>query len=192
MKSNRTMRIGVIVLALTLITACLAGGTLAKYATTVGSADSTGTVAKWSWEINDVAAAENWAFNLFNTVKEADTTTTETDVDTGKIAPGTGGSFEIKIDNLSEVNGTYTLTFTETNASGIPIEYSIDGTTWKTAIADINVAATAIAMKTGTATKTVYWRWAFEGNDTTDTALGTAGTAPTVTVSVSAAFTQVD
>lgn len=77
MKSNRIMRIGVIVLALTLITACLAGGTLAKYSTTVDSTGSTGTVAKWSWKINDANAAGNWAFNLFNTVKEADTTTAE-------------------------------------------------------------------------------------------------------------------
>lgn len=191
MKSNRTMRIGVIVLALTLITACLAGGTLAKYVTNAGSTGSTGTIALWSWEINDVVAADDWTFNLFATVNEADTTTAETDVDAGKIAPGTGGSFVIKIDNLSEVNGTYALDFSATNADNIPIEYSLDKTAWKTDINDIDVAATAIAMKTGTATTTIYWRWAFEGNDANDTTLGTAGTA-TVTVTVSATFTQVD
>ena len=48
----------------------------------------------------------------------------------------------------------------------------------------------------------VYWRWAFEGKDstnytttqtdTTDYTLGTASTAPTVKVEVSTVFTQVD
>lgn len=46
MKKNWTMRVGVTLLALTLITSCFVGGTFAKY-TTSGSGDDTARVAKF-------------------------------------------------------------------------------------------------------------------------------------------------
>lgn len=46
MAKNRTMRVAVLMLALTLITSCFVGGTFAKYITTDGAND-TARVAKW-------------------------------------------------------------------------------------------------------------------------------------------------
>ena len=69
--------------------------------------------------------------------------------------------------------------------------------------ASVSADYLAIGSKTQqTKTVSVYWRWAFEGKDstnytttqtdTTDYTLGTASTAPTVKVEVSTVFTQVD
>jgi hypothetical protein len=195
MKTRTLRNMGMMALVLTLITSCLLGGTLAKYTSTV-TGTSTATVATWGWEINDTALASgttSYTFNLFSTVKEADTTTAEADVASGKIAPGTGGSFAVKIDNISDVDATYAIDFSLTNANNIPLEFSLDGTTWKTSINDIDISATNISKTNGTATKTVYWRWVYEtvGGDAADTALGFAGTA-TATVTAAATFTQAD
>lgn len=183
--------------------------TYAKYTTDVAGS-SAGTVAKWKWVINNstidsTSAATNvYTFNLFDTVKDSDLTSNETDVDTGKIAPGTGGSVDISIENQSEVNATYAIAFAETNANNIPIEYSVNGTNWVSSVSSLNVAATNIAMKNGNATLKVYWRWAFTGDastnytssqtDATDTSLGFAAntTAPTVQLTATVTVTQVD
>lgn len=179
-------------------------GLISKYNSEVsGTAEA--SVAKWAWEIGGssiTSAADvtnGYTFDLFQTIKEADGTTSETDVASGKIAPGTGGSFDLEITNNSEVNATYAIAFTETNTSGIPIEYSLDGgTTWVTA-ANLAVNTTNIDMG-ATATKTIQWRWAYTGaqsanytttqTDTTDTALGfAANTTPAPKVQVTAAVT---
>ena len=99
----------------------------------------------------------------------------------------------------------FSISLKETNESNIPIEYSLDGTTYVTAANFASVSADDLAIGSTTQqTKTVsvYWRWAFEGKDstnytttqtdTTDYTLGTASTAPTVKVEVSTVFTQVD
>ena len=39
---------------------------------------------------------------------------------------------------------------------------------------------------------TVYWRWAFNGDDTADTTLGTATTLARPEVTITTTFTQVD
>lgn len=192
-KNRSTWAEGLVVLVLAIVTTCLAGFTYAKYSSTVSGNDSA-TVAGWNWQINGTtlaAGTSTFTFDLFNTIKDTDGTTAETDVTAGKIAPGTSGNVAIKIDNVSDVNATYAIVFAAVNADNIPIEYSVDNATWSSDITSINVNATNIAMTNGTATVTVYWRWAFEGNDATDTALGFGGTA-SVTVTATATFTQVD
>ncbi|MBE6158699.1 MAG: hypothetical protein E7159_02620 [Firmicutes bacterium] len=184
------------------ISAYSVGGTYAKYTSTIAGSSSTARVAKWAFEVNDAAVTNSFTFNLFDTLKEADTTTAETDVeslDSDKvIAPGTGGQFAVKLSNISEVNAEYTVDYTVTNTSNIPVEFSINGTTWTTDLAD--VTATAIN-KGADANITVYWRWAFTGadstnyqasqTDVTDTALGSAGAA-TIAVKADLVVTQVD
>lgn len=192
------MRIGVILIALVLITTCLVGGTFAKYISTT-TGDATATVAKWSFKVNNteiaITPAAALTFDLFNTVKEADTTTPETDVAAAKIAPGTGGEFALAVENLSEVNATYAIAYTAQNASNIPLEFSTDKTTWGT-LDSVAVAATALNMGASATTKTIYWRWAFgdPANNTTDTALGIAAQTTPATVMITATITaaQVD
>ena len=200
MKKKRLSVFTILVLALAIASMMLVSGTFAKYAKEY-SGSSTATVAHFA-----VGGVTSESLELFSTIKEADATATESDVVAEKIAPGTGGQFTIALSNSSEVAVNYTMQVTETaNASGVPIEYSIDGTNYYTA-ADFSSVATgtlAIGSTTPQSTNvTVYWRWAFTGadsdnytatqSDATDTALGEATTAPTVTVQVKAIYEQVD
>lgn len=200
MKDNKLVKIFLISLLMVMIGLILVSGTYAKYTSSFTGSD-TATVAKF--RVSSNATAEK--FDLFKTAKEVDGTTTDADVVNGKIAPGTGGKFDIQLTNDSDVKVNYAISLKETNALNVPIEYSLDGTTYVTAANFASVATGDLAIGSTTQqTKTVsvYWRWAFEGKDstnftttqtdTTDNALGTASTAPTVNVEVSTVFTQVD
>ena len=202
---KKRKRVLAVILAMALSVGCIACGAMAKYITST-QGTSTMNLAKWSFTgngtelANTAGAANTVTFNLFNTVKEADTTTAENNVNAGLIAPGTGGSFALALVNKSDDDATYTLNFSVTNDSNIPIEYSLDKATWSKDISNINVPAMAIAKTNGSATQTVYWRWAFDGaaagtsTEAADTALGIAAqtTAPSVSVTVIGIFVQVD
>lgn len=203
-KRSPFMRIAGVMLGASLLMTCVISGTLAKY-TSAATGSATATVAKWSVEVNgtDITKKDTVTFDLFNTVNEADTEAAENNVVAGKIAPGTGGSFALKIDNKSEVDAVYTMALTETNNSSVPIQYSLDKDVWADDLTAINTDQTDVALdkETGTKTVTVYWRWMFDGTDDgapagqtdlTDTALGTADTAPTVQIAASFTVTQVD
>lgn len=206
--NNKTLKVASLMMGVTVIAASLVSGTYAKYTSSAEGTD-TATVAKWSIQVNGdeiaVSPATTIDFDLFDTINEFDTSTTESDVFAGKIAPGTGGSFDLKIDNLSEVTAKYKIELEETsNTSNIPIEYSSDGETWVMAGSFADITNENLAMTDGTETETIYWRWAFTGDestnykstqtDETDTALGIAAqtTAPTVTVKATITAEQVD
>ncbi len=200
MKDNKLVKLFLVSLLIVMVGLILVSGTYAKYTTTFTGSD-TATVAKFKVGSNITTGT----FDLFKTAKEVDGTTADADVASGKIAPGTGGKFDIQLTNDSDVKVNYTLALTETNAKNIPIEYSVDGKTYVTADKFASTATGALEIGSTTQqTKTVsvYWRWAFTGDastnfkssqtDSSDNALGTAETAPTVTVSATATFTQVD
>lgn len=205
MKKNRTMRAAALLLALTLITSCFVGGTFAKYVSEYTGTD-TATVAKWAFEINDAPMTNTFTFNLFETVADVGGTTDDANVKDGKlIAPGTSGKFDIKLENLSDVDAEYKMDFEayETNGN-IPILYSLTGEvgTWKSDInqLDFDFAANAdLVYNSGTATKTVYWKWDFGDSDAVndavnvaDTTLGTFDGDVTVKVDVKVTVQQVD
>ena len=168
-------------------------GTYAKYTSNATGTDSA-RVAKWSFTVGgtETATTNTFNFDLFDTAYTNDDseTTVQSKNSDNVIAPGTEGEFTIALANNSEVDATYEIDYTvnKTNNS-IPVEFSIDGTTWTADLAD--VAATRINMNNATATITVQWRWLFNGDDTTDTTLGTTGT-DTITVSAKVTATQVD
>ena len=139
------MRIASVLLVAVLLSTCAIFSTFAKYASTSSGSD-TARVAKWSIEVEDteigVAGPTTVKFDLFQTVNDTGNAANDEDVkdgtgDTHIIAPGTAGSFEITIENLSEVNAKYTITLEETNPSELPLQYSVDGTTWKDSIAEL-------------------------------------------------------
>ena len=83
----------------------------------------------------------------------------------------------------------------KSNNTSIPIEFSTDGTTWKSTLSEANVTNAAINMNSAAQTKTVYWRWAYDvsaARDTADTNLGVAAqTSPaSVTLSATISATQ--
>ena len=209
MKKNRMMRLASILLVCVLLTTSVISGTFAKYTSTATASD-TARVAKWSIEVNGTDIAVNnptITFDLFNTVLDTNGGQKERNVAEGTdetiIAPGTKGSFELKIENSSEVTAKYAVDFSVTNVSGIPIQYSLDNSEWKMTIDDIDVTETQINMDE-TKTVKVYWKWAFEsdnvsGNqqsDPIDTTLGIKAddmqTNPSITVSATITATQVD
>lgn len=205
-KDNRTVKFAIIVLALTMIALILVAGTYAKY-TSSGSGTDSVKVAKWSFKVGDkdiTTATESFTFDLFKTIKDSDGNANETDVKAGKIiAPGTSGEFSFDVENTSEVNAKYSLSYTVTNDGNIPVEFSVDDGPWVSALDSKNVTDKAIAMGVKETVK-VKWRWAYEGSsstnfqssqtDNTDTALGVTaqGTANTLTVKIDASATQVD
>ena len=211
MKKNKMLRIASVLLVAVLLSTCAISGTFAKY-TSSATLTSTATVAKWSVEVNDtqIALASGSsdpvvAFDLFGKSYDlkadgtVDTTEDEQIKKEGNlIAPGCGGYYDMKIENLSEVDAQYSIDFSLTNSSSIPLEFCLSNSAtaadWKSSIDDLDVSATGIAMGTGTATVTLYWRWAFGGDATTGTDLGVAaqGTAPTATVTAAITVEQVD
>ena len=210
MKKNKMMRIASVLLVAVLFTTCAISGTFAKYTSSATGSD-TARVAKWSIEVEGteigVAGGTTVAFDLFSTVNDTGNSATDEDVKTGTdeniIAPGTAGSFELSIENNSEVNAKYTIELSETNTGNIPLQYSVDGATWVDSIDELTLSAlTDVEIDMGSSsTNTIYWRWVFEGTtsgahdgqtDETDTALGSAGTAATVTITATITVTQVD
>ena len=208
-KNYNSIKIFAILLLLVMLVLMLIVGTYAKYTTEIEGSDSS-VVAKWAWQINDTDVSKSdteFSFNLLDTIKDTDGNN-ETDVKTTKIAPGTKGGFEIKVENLSEVNANYNLTLKETKGQDISdakIEYSIIGTDkatdWTTDINTFNLTNTLLDMETGSNTLTVYWRWAYspsETQDDADTAVGflAANSASdankTITIEAKLNFTQVD
>lgn len=203
-KDNKLVKFTMFVLLITIVAIVLVSGTYAKYTSEVSGA-STATVAKWSITVNgDELATENSTvtFDLFETINDTGNTADETDVADGLIAPGTAGSFNLKVKNESEVTAKYAISFV-VSESDIPLEFSTDnGTTWTDSITA--PAEKTLAVKAAEDTITVQWRWAFNGsdstnykttqNDVTDTTLGIAAqtTAPTVKVTTTLTATQVD
>ena len=198
MKKNRMMRLASILLVCVLLSTSVISGTFAKYTSTATASD-TATVAKWDIDLNGKRITETFTFDLFATIVDTVDGNTDAHVATGKIiAPGTKGSFDIKLQNKSQVAAAYTIDYTVTNEAGIPIEFSVDGTNW----GDLNDVTTPVTLAmdaTDPTTVTVQWRWVFENgtgealktNDAADTTLGLAGSA-TITVEAAITVDQVD
>ena len=209
-KNYNWIKIVAILLFFAMLALIFIVGTYAKYTTEVVGSDST-VVAKWAWQINDTDVSKDdtqFSFNLFDTIQDTSDGNNETDVKSTKIAPGTKGAFEIKVENLSEVNANYNLTLEENKGQDVPnakIEYSIIGTNeatdWTTALNTFNLTNTMLDMETGSKTLTVYWRWAYSpsvAQDDADTDVGFAAANSasdvdkTITIEATLNFTQVD
>ncbi|MBR1802460.1 MAG: hypothetical protein IJ777_00560 [Clostridia bacterium] len=209
-KSNSLIKFTTFVLLITIVAIVLVSGTYARYTSTASGTD-TATVAKWSFKVGgtDIAGTTEktgMTFDIFSTLKGADATTAEANVKTkdgSMIAPGTGGSFKIALENTSDVTAEYRVVYTiEKNTDNIPLEFSKDGSTWSKNISSITQDYTEIAIGAKADTTTVYWRWSFEGSDSTDykttqtdetdTTLGIKGSAASVQVKATIEARQVD
>ena len=200
-QDNRLAKLGDFTLLITLIALILVANTYAKY-TTAKDFESSATVAKWSIKLNgkDITQNEEVAFDLFKTIKDTDNSI-ETDVTSGKIAPGTQGSFDIKVRNDSEVTAEYEISFTTENNNAIPVEFSTDGTNWKNDISEITLSEKLASNTEADQTTTIYWRWAFVRgtetadqlkNNSDDTKLATAATTPKLKVTAHLSAEQAD
>lgn len=198
-RRNTTMATVILLMLLVSIaTTILLGRTFAKYTSSAVGTD-TATVAKWSFKIGNkeiaTAEAQTIDINLFYTVKDSDLTSDEAHVASGKIAPGTSGSFDLTVENSSEVAAKYAISLEITEGTSLPIKYAVktDGTQpaesdWKDTID--SVSETEIAVN-GKGDAKVYWKWAFDGDDTA-TGIAARESATKVTVKATVTATQVD
>ena len=171
MKKNKMMRIASVLLVAVLLSTCVISGTFAKYTSSANGTD-TATVAKWDVSVEDVklgSTAKNFTFDIFG----------------DKLAPGMSGTFELDITNNSEVNAVYSLDFTVTNASNVPIQFSTDGTTYSNDLTDV----TDQTLSSGANKVTIYWKWNTT-SDAADTEFGIKDTLDTVKVDVVVTVSQ--
>lgn len=183
-----------------LLTACLAttcflSGTVAKYSSTA-SETAQPTVAKWSFNVENanIATANTFTFTPFaaNAIKDSNGTSEETDVKSGSIAPGTSGSFEINLENTSEVTARYAVAFAVEGPENYnPLKFALSNdanTQWVNAdqISTLNIAASD-ETKLGfgeannkTASVTIYWKWDFEQDANADASTKAANDAKDV------------
>ena len=187
-KKSYASRLGVLAVALTLVTTCLVGGTMAKYTTTAAGTSKT-TVANFNVKFKagntELESTSSKELNLFalnrndidkNVVKD------------NKLAPGINGWFDIVVTNNSDVMikvSDFTVTAGENNAP-IPVKYNVSkGTTQTTAPSDFNVESAAlgdaikgnfdtIGWDSGNNAKTVrvWWSWVTDSNKEDTSYLG--------------------
>ena len=169
MGKNRTMKMILITLLITMIALVLVSGTYAKYTSSASGSD-TARVAKWSFNVgeNDIVAKDTFTFDLFKTITDTDGKT-ETDVVSANadkvIAPGTSGSFDLVLENKSETSAKYGITYTVTNTASIPVQFSVNGKDWTDNLANVveSDTDTKLDANNGTKTITIQWKWAYDG-----------------------------
>ena len=178
-----------------IVTGYSVSGTYAKYTSTFTGKTSTATIAKWAIEMKETAdgtyaaAADDFKFNLFETITETDGSI-DTDVknDGTKntvIAPGTKGTFTIYLKNASDVNAAYDVEFTP-NINGLPINFTVNGVTGLN-----NISAKPINMN-GEETVKVDWEWPFNATGDDTSFASTSTDSKTVTVAAKIIVNQVD
>lgn len=176
-------RLGAAALALTLVTTCLMGGTLAKY-TSKAAGTGTATVAKWAvtFKANESSQSNSFTFDL------ADTGSNKDNVADKKVAPGSTGSIPIEIDaSGTEVAATLSYKVDISGIGTVPIKFYTDNTYATELTADNNQTKDVAANATGSDAKltgTIYWRWDTSKTDAQDTAEGSKTTADTGTVKI--------
>ena len=213
-QNNKLVLFTIFAVILTIIALIATSGTYAKYTGSIDSTTATATVAKWEVIVNDknLGSTENFSLDLFNSIKDTDGYEVDENVDTGLIAPGTSGSFDITIENKSQVDINYAINLTKDSASAdIPIKFavkkgtadvseyvSIDDANWNTLI-NSNNELDSVGKASGTKKTTIkiLWKWDYEVDETQDskdTVLGSYGTgsAPQYIVTASVVATQID
>ena len=200
MKKNRILKLGLLALTLTLVTASLVSGTFAKYVTTA-SGTGTVTVAKWDVHLGEGTSGAVTALAAFDLTDTLGTGTL-VNVLANRVAPGTAGSFTLAYDTLgTEVAHNVTITL---DASAVLAEAALPQLKFYSD-ADFNIpltgdinalsvlsTTTPIAVGGAYGTVTVYWQWPFgdPANNTIDTADGVAAANYEITANFTA--TQVD
>ena len=167
MKYGKMMKgIGVAALALTVVSSCIVGGTLAKYTTSVAGTGAA-IVARWAPKFGD-------GTNVFTdnfTVDLSDTgAVTANKVAADRIAPGTTGGFSVEVSNgaATEVPFKYSVIISNLS-SNWPANlkfYSDQSCTQEiTAESDGSYIVLngnmALSSTESKENKTMYWKWPF-------------------------------
>lgn len=221
MKKNKLFMLGLVAVFVGILSLTLVSSTFAKYTSNGSIGAETVRVAKWGVTIEAVGDLFLKEYKKDDT-SVTDTNIVNTVVaDTEVIAPGTTKNVTLTVNGKSEVavnvkyeyevalsgweidgeNDTKEIYFPldiKIGEKSVSFDESISLEEYKTAI------ETAIKTEIGETDKNyavgtelenvlkISWEWPFEGNDDKDTALGSLETAPTITLRVTAAVTQID
>lgn len=221
MKKTKFMRAALLLLVLTLITSCFVGGTFAKYTTSTTGNDSA-RVAYWGFDQNASTTIDLFDGEYTNVKAsgEVDGFSNVIAPGTEKSTTFAFGYTNYKTDTIKAPEVAYTFTVNPTITGDYDSLDANGSFKWTLAKGDAaateygTVAELLAAIKalsgdsTGTKTYnpgelpaaftaadevyTIGWKWAFDGNDTADTALGNSQTLENVTFSITITATQVD
>ena len=163
MKYGKMMKgIGVAALALTVVSSCMVGGTLAKYTTTVAGTGSA-IVAKWAPSFKGGANGE---FTDSIDVKLTDTSLNGKVVN-GKVAPGTDGSFSVQVSRgATEVEFKYSVTISDLNNCPANLKFYEDDKFSKELTKNEKgnyelSSSETMGLTDSDKTLTVYWQWPY-------------------------------
>lgn len=190
MKKNRAMRLAALLLVAVLMSTCGISGTFAKYVTEVKSEDSA-RVAKWGFEPVAMDISDLFA-NSYDLVMNSDVEVLSSD-GADVIAPGTWGSetFAFAYDETNgilapEVDYMFEVSTTDSSCddaikANTNIKWRLDTGAWGTwdeliaAIEKLDGSDSGAqkykagnlpaGFTTSDDTHTVYWKWAFDKND---------------------------
>ena len=196
MKKNNVMRIASALLVAVLLTTCAISGTFAKY-TTTASGDTSARVAKWGF--GDTTTI---TFNLFDKTYNNGAVSSDENV----VAPGTTGTADIVLVADAAAAAATEVAY-KFNADIVVAgnDDLLAKLVWKLDGEKVGENGTYAELADAIDEKfdkeyapgdsfpdtsfSITWEWAFDGDDTTDTQLGAAGTAE-VTVTISFEATQ--
>lgn len=203
-KKSIAARLGLAAFALTLVTTCMTGGTLAKYASEVEGTGKAIT-AKWVFKAGSTEGGES-----LTTFTLGETTNTAT-VAKERIAPGTSGTVPLYYDlSRTEVKTNLKISIKVDDVSKLPTNFKItcDGVTkgktdfsnntyveFMTKDISVDTSTGVLTAADAKAQKDITWAWAFEtGSDasaketgnTNDTTDGKAAGTANFTVKVEA------
>ena len=195
----KKFRIVAILLVMCLASSCFVGSTFAKYSSATWNEDQA-TIAQWNVVIDDESIDNRTkSFNLFNTIYNTDGEE-EDNTREDYIAPGTQGSFSVKIENDSDVTIAYSVNFEISGMTDINIEFS-KNRDFSEAVSDLSLITftnSSLAIDSEPQTCTIYWRWVFHENeagdiaDTTDGITARQNPQPAYTVLTYVSATQVN
>lgn len=189
MKKNLVVRIAAIVLMCTLVTACFASSTFARYTSGTTASSANYTIATWNVTLNGSAFTDTMSFNLYDTLLDSDGTSAEKNATT--IAPGTSGMFDFEVANASQVDADATIEITIPKGFPSAIVFTYDGKEYTgSATADTKITITQKLKGTGTSDENyvetsfnpeITWKWAY--TDTNENSLA-GSTLPTITAKI--------
>ncbi len=156
MKKKSKKLIGLLGIALIVLTLCVGGYTYAKYRTEVkggGQVD----IAKWSFKVDESS-------QKIETIKLSDTVD-ETLLVNGKVAPGTKGEFTIDIDGTgTEVGINYDVKFANETNKPTNFVYTYNGEKFNSLakVAEKLKGSILANDEVKTKTLTIGWQWDYE------------------------------
>ena len=166
MKKNTIMRIAAVVLMCTLVTACFASSTFAKY-TSGATTSKTAKVATWVIKANDEKIADNFSLTEGKIFEGNAYGTDEENAD--KIAPGTCGSLTFSLKNESEVDAEYLVEVTK--GANMPAHITLyKDSAFTQEIDDKGITGDLLRTATAATDVTIYWNWEFTDDDETEIA----------------------